>query len=85
MTKTTFSLKDCAANGGCFGETELDSLIEQFPNLMVCAKMGMSMRFRLPARMFRAEIELRIAGGDYVREAFIGANDLDKMREMGII
>lgn len=85
MIKNTFSLKDCWNNGGCFSENELDSLIEQFPRLMVCAKMGQSFRFRLPAIEFKAEIERRLSDGDYVRETFIGANDLDKMRETGII
>jgi hypothetical protein len=85
MNKKPFSLKDCAANGGYFGEFELDSLIEQFPRLMVCAKMGQSFRFRLPANEFKIELDKRLADGDYVREAFISAIDLDKMRELGII
>jgi hypothetical protein len=75
-------LVEVLKNYGSFSEDDVPALAAAFPNLKVCAKMGCSTRFCVPAKDFADSIKMRLAANpaDYVREGFIPADTYDALR-----
>lgn len=76
-------LVEVLKNGGCFGENDASTLAEAFPSLRVGVKFGASARVACTMAEVQKVIADRMAANpdvEYVREAFIVADEFDRLR-----
>lgn len=86
-TNPEIVLVDVLKNGGCFGEDQVAALAEAFPAIRVGVKFGCSPRTSCTMAEVADVIRSRLAmhEDEYVREAFIVADEYDRLRaERGI-
>ena len=66
---------------GSVSLAQLPHLAKAHPSLVLGVKMGISARFTIDAARAEMIIGNRVAGGDYVREVFIPADNFHSLRK----
>lgn len=75
-----FNLKMLLDNHGQLTATDLEDFAKSYPKMYVVIKYGMSERVRILASLALDDVKVKGKRGNYVREVFISASDLDLIR-----